>query len=84
MDTDTEGKENQGVLVRKEGAVMMVLIIVLIILLLMGISGIGYAVYVHYLIKNSEDWMDNSEDWMDNSEYDYGHNVRYEQDDEQF
>ena len=56
---------------------MMVLIIVLIIFLLMGISGIGYAVYVHYLVKNSEDW-------MDNSEYDYGHDVRYEQDDEQF
>ena len=77
MDTDTKGKENQGVLVGKEGAVMMVLIIALIILLLMGISGIGYAVYVHYSIKNSEEW-------MDNSEYDYGHDVHYELDDEQF
>ena len=77
MDTDTEGKENQGVLVREEGAVMMVLFVVLIILLLMAISGICYAVYVHYLIRNSEDW-------MDNSEYDYGHDVHYEQDDEQF
>jgi hypothetical protein len=76
MDTDTEGKENQGVLVGKEGAVMMVLFVVLIILLLIAISGICYAVYVHSLIKNSDDW-------MDNSEYDYGHDVHYEQDDEQ-
>ena len=56
---------------------MMVLVLVLIVLLLMAISGIGYAVYVHFLIKNSDDW-------MDNSEYDYGHDVHYEQDDEQF
>ena len=77
MDTDTEGKENQGVLVGKEGAVMRVLVLVLIILLLMAISGICYAVYVHYSIKNSEEW-------MDNSEYDYGHDVHYELDDEQF
>ena len=77
MDTDTEGKENQGVLVGKKGAVMMVLVLVLIVLLLMAISGICYAVYVHYSIKNSEEW-------MDNSEYDYGHDVHYELDDEQF
>ena len=63
---------------------MMVLVLVLIVLLLMAISGICYAVYVHYSIKNSEEWMDNSEEWMDNSEYDYGHDVHYELDDEQF
>ena len=64
-------------MVGKEGAVMRVLVLVLIILLLMAISGICYAVYVHYSIKNSEEW-------MDNSEYDYGHDVHYELDDEQF
>lgn len=77
MDSNSEGQENQGVLVGKKGAVMKVLVLVLIILLLMAISGICYAVYVHFLIKNSDDW-------MDNSEYDYGHDVHYEQDDEQF
>jgi flagellar basal body-associated protein FliL len=64
-------------LVGEEGAVMNVLILILIVLLLIGVSGICYAVYVHFLIKNSDDW-------MDNSEYDYGHDVRYEEDDEQF
>lgn len=56
---------------------MNVLILILIVLLLIGVSGICSAVYVHFLIKNSDDW-------MDNSEYDYGHDVHYEQDDEQF
>lgn len=49
MDTDSEGQKNQGVLVRKEGAVMIALVI--IILLLMAILGFLYAGFVHICLK---------------------------------
>ena len=73
MDSDSKRQENQRVLVREEGSVMMAILIILF-LLIVGILGILYVAHVHLTIKREF----KEKKWMDNSEFDYGHDVRYD------
>lgn len=53
----------------------MMAFLVILFLLIMGISGILYVVHVHLTIKREF----KEKKWMDNSEFDYGHDVHYQE-----
>ena len=59
------------------GEVMMAAILIIFSLLFIGAMGFLFVIFIHLSIKkNSEEG-----EWLDNGEYDYGHDVRYNETD---
>lgn len=52
---------------------MILSILIIFTLLMIAIAGVLYVSIIHYNLKNELE----EKDWMENSEYDYGHNINY-------
>ena len=55
---------------------MMLSILFIIFAIIVAIAGLLYASFVYYTLNKEFE----KKEWMYNSEYDYGHDVRYNED----
>ena len=55
---------------------MILSILIILLLLMAAVAGLLYASIVHLTLKKEFE----DKEWMDNAEYDYGHDVHYNED----
>ncbi len=72
MDSDSQRQENQRILVGEK--VMKAAILIVLLLAIFSMIGFLVVLFTHITLK--DEFKDKT--WMDNSEFDYGHDVHYD------